>query len=99
VGTLTIPRGGVQVPVWRDGALLDDETRRRALPLVAAQAEVRITGEFAGQPAGWDSLEQAIATLEAVYGSPLAWAYDGDAEELRVIFDRGQLELDLPELV
>lgn len=100
--TLSIRRSSdaAPVPVWRDGALLDAETRTRALPLVVAKARVRVTPENASVVAGWGSLEQAIATLYAVYGLPLPFSWDGDPELVAVLFRRaGQLELGLPEPV
>lgn len=91
---------GELVPVWRDGVVLDDATRRRALPIVAAKARVRITPESDLHPAGWDSLVQAVATLYAVYGIPLELDYDDD-EALGALYRRGgdQLELGFPEVV
>lgn len=81
-------------PVWRDGVVLDDEVRRRALPLIVVGAQVRVTPESDRYPAGWQTLAQAVATLYAVYGVPLELACD-DAAALDELYARGELEAEL----
>lgn len=93
---------GELVPVWRDGVVLDDATRARALPLVAVRAKVRVTPESDDQVAGWRSLASTVATLYAVYGIPLELDYGEEgAEELSALYGRrgDQLELGFPEPV
>jgi hypothetical protein len=95
VTTLTIRPQTAAEPfeAWRDGEVLDEFAAVRARVLVAARARVRVHPEVASTPAGWDTLEQAVGTLRAVYGDPLPM--DCDTVDLATLYDIpiGVLEL------
>jgi hypothetical protein len=97
--SINLGRDAAMTAVWRDGALLEDCVRRRAMPLVAVGDLVRVTPESPAHPAGWATLEQAVATLFAVYGLPLPFEYDGDPEDVAVLFRRASTPPGLPEPV
>lgn len=86
MGTLKFAAAGGLIPVWRDGIVLSESVAARARGIIAAREQVRVTPESRSVTAGWGSLEQAIATLRAVYDDPLGLEWDGDPEELRRLY-------------
>lgn len=96
--TLAFTRDGALVPVWRDGDVLDGTVRARARPLVEDREPVRVTPESRDVPAGWGTLEQAVATLRALYDDPLGLDWDGDPEALDRLYRHADLG-DLPVVV